>query len=264
MSRGCVSGSHALSLCADPVGEVLAAFSVVVVHGVRAVALVCVQGCADVLPGEAEGAFRGRPFKCCLSTKRVQKNGLENQGMVIERGNCRKNLRARVSALRVILSKVDRDAPENREIETIEPDNRILALVAMVMPIPWRCEDHVSSLHPDFLTLDGCEAIIAFDDEPQRECGVSVCRSCLARQDELEATVNCVGGVGSICCGVLMVLILRNTNTEERGFDIRIFEFTSMSTRLSASSAPTIFPASIKDGRSSLYLHTVGTAFGFG
>lgn len=37
-----------------------------------------------------------------------------------------------------------------------------------------------------------------------------------------------------------------------------------MRTLLSASSAPTIFPASIKDGRSSLYLHTVGTALGFG
>jgi hypothetical protein len=66
----------------------------------------------------------------------------------------------------------------------------------MIMPMPrWR-EDHITPLHLDFLTLNGCEAIGALDDKSECESCMSVCGSCLAWVDELEAAVDGVGCVG--------------------------------------------------------------------
>lgn len=121
------------------------------------------------------------------------------------------SLHARVSTLLVILGKVDRDAPEERKTQAVEPDDQVFALVAVVVPIPWRGEDDVPALHGDLLAFDSRESILSLDDEPQRERGVSVRGGCLARQDELEAAVDCIGGVGGFCCGMVVSAIERYT-----------------------------------------------------
>ena len=72
----------------------------------------------------------------------------------------------------------------------------------MIMPMPrWR-QNHVSPRHTNLLALHSRESARPLYDEAQGKRDVPVCRSCFARLDELEACVECVGGVGSVEGGV--------------------------------------------------------------
>jgi hypothetical protein len=57
----------------------------------------------------------------------------------------------------------------------------------MIMPMPRRGQNDIPPRHGNFLALDGSEAIVALDDEPQRERDVSVSGGRFPREDELEA-----------------------------------------------------------------------------
>lgn len=162
----------------------------------------------------------------------------------------------------IILRKIDWHIPEERQIQPIQPDHRIRALVAMVMPMPRRGQDHVAARHGDLLPFNGRKAIAAFDDEAQRERDVAVCGGRLAGEDELEAAVDGVGGVWWFC--IKSASHSLSLSLRLRLLGVRILGFTSISTLLSASSAPTISPACISAGRISLYFHRTGAALGLG
>ena len=57
--------------------------------------------------------------------------------------------------------------------------------MTMIVPVPRWCENNVPSAHADFLTFDGGEAAVAFDDEAEGKSDVTVCAGCFTWLDEL-------------------------------------------------------------------------------
>jgi hypothetical protein len=57
--------------------------------------------------------------------------------------------------------------------------------MTMIVPVPRWCENNVPSAHADFLTFDGGEAAVAFDDEAEGKSDVTVGAGCFTWLDEL-------------------------------------------------------------------------------
>lgn len=68
----------------------------------------------------------------------------------------------------------------------------------MIMPVPGRRHHDIAPNQGHFLAFNGCEAFTR-DDEAARVRLMSMGRRRFARIDELEASVDCVCCVGSIC-----------------------------------------------------------------
>jgi len=98
-----------------------------------------------------------------------------------------------------MLHEVDGEMAEVRQIESVEPDHGAGAVLAVVVPVHGRCEDHVAAAHLDAAAVDGREAPFALDDEAHGERDVSVRGGGLVGHDELETGVDGVGGVGRGC-----------------------------------------------------------------
>jgi hypothetical protein len=90
--------------------------------------------------------------------------------------------------------RFDAVLPE-RQIQSVEPDHRAIALVAVIVPFPRRREHHVAAFHHDLLALDRGEAAFALDDEAQRERRVPMRARRLTGQNRLQARVERVGGI---------------------------------------------------------------------
>lgn len=97
------------------------------------------------------------------------------------------------------------------QVEPVEPDHGARAVLAVVVPVPGRREDHVAALHADAPAVHGGEAALALDDEAHGEGDVPVGAGRLVGHDELEACVEGVGREGGIflvgahksgCCGL--------------------------------------------------------------
>ena len=67
------------------------------------------------------------------------------------------------------------------------------------MPIPGWCQNDVSALHVDSLTMDSCEATFAFDNEAHGEGRMSVGWSSLVRHYELKSSVDRIRSKWSVC-----------------------------------------------------------------
>jgi|SRR5277367_3060059 len=105
------------------------------------------------------------------------------------------HLPARVTLFLIWLREIYRSVFEQREIQPIKPDYWILAFITMVMPMPRRCQDDITTLHGHFLAFHCCETLFALYDEAQSEGNMSMCRSCLIWKYQLKSTIDGIGGV---------------------------------------------------------------------
>lgn len=137
----------------------------------------------------------------------------------------------------VLLGKVNGGESEERQVEGVQPDDRSVALVAVIVPVPNGRHDHVTPLQWHLLALDRREAL-AVNDEPESKSNVPVSGRRLSGVDDLEAAVDGIRGVrrfydmsDSLNCAGL-----------ECGC-LRIVGLTSIRTLLSACFSPTISAA---------------------
>ena len=85
--------------------------------------------------------------------------------------------------------------PEERKVEGVEPNDRLIALVAVVVPVPSGGDDDITPLQGNLLTLYGGETL-AVDDEPDGKGNMAVSRGSFARVDELETTIYGIRRIG--------------------------------------------------------------------
>src|ERR1700751_3762444 len=78
---------------------------------------------------------------------------------------------------------------DDRNVEPIEPKNRVAAGIAVIVPGPRRRNDEVALMHDRALTIDGRVGAFALENETKRGLGVTVSRRDLARHDQLHAGV---------------------------------------------------------------------------
>jgi hypothetical protein len=82
-----------------------------------------------------------------------------------------------------VLDKMDREVSEVGQIQAVQPDHRAAAILAMVMVVPSRRQDHISLLHADASPMHRRKAPIALDDIAHCKRGVSVRWGGLIRHD---------------------------------------------------------------------------------
>ena len=82
---------------------------------------------------------------------------------------------------------------DDRDVEAVEPEHRLVGLVAVVVPRHRRRDDEVAVVHRRPLAVHGRVRAVAFEHEAQGALRVPVCGRDLARQHELHAGVE-VGG----------------------------------------------------------------------
>ena len=99
----------------------------------------------------------------------------------------------RLHLLRIALGEARVEKRHQRNIEAVEPDDGLLARIAVVVERPRRRDDEVTRMHGGPLTVDGGICAFAFDDKAQRRLAVTVTRRNLAGQDQLQAGVQAVG-----------------------------------------------------------------------
>ncbi len=74
----------------------------------------------------------------------------------------------------------------DRDVEPVEPDHRLVGLVAMVVPGPGRCDHEIAGQHRRALAIDRGIGALSLDNEAQCRLGVAVRRRHFARQDQLQ------------------------------------------------------------------------------
>lgn len=70
-----------------------------------------------------------------------------------------------------------------------------ITTISMIMPIPNRRKNDIASFHSHTLPMDSRKPSFTLDDETHGECNVTVGWCCLVWHDELETTVDRVGGI---------------------------------------------------------------------
>lgn len=156
------------------------------------------------------------------------------------------SLRAGVARLGVVLGKVNGNVLEHREIETIKPYHDILAFVTMVVPAPRRREYNITSVHVELLALNSGEAPFALDDKAKGKRTMTMSRCGLTRVNELETSIQRVGGLRSLCYFANVSKVPFNDVIIQNLLSLGLI---NISTRRSASSAPMRSPDSIRAGR---------------
>ncbi len=74
---------------------------------------------------------------------------------------------------------------QHRPVGAVKPDDRCVAAIDVVVPIPTRCRDQIARLHRQGLAFDDGRRAVALDDEADRAHGVTVRRRKLAGPDHL-------------------------------------------------------------------------------
>ena len=82
--------------------------------------------------------------------------------------------RHRLLLLRIIFSKTAAKIVDQRQVETIQPDNRFLPRIAVVMPAPLRRENKIAGAHGRALAIDGGKRAMAFHNKAQRRLVMTV------------------------------------------------------------------------------------------
>ena len=86
---------------------------------------------------------------------------------------------------------------KERQIQDIEPHDWLLALVAVIVPMPIRSDDDVATCEGQLLALNSGESLTV-DDEAKRRRDMSMGRRRLSGVDELQAGVDGVCSEGSL------------------------------------------------------------------
>lgn len=84
----------------------------------------------------------------------------------------------------------------------VEPDDRIVPIIAVIVPGELWCEDQVARLHLTALALHGGVAAAAPQDEPERRESVAMGADVLVGLQMLEGGVDSMGGVLSVEAGI--------------------------------------------------------------
>ena len=108
-----------------------------------------------------------------------------------------RNLLARVTRVGVTLSKVHWSEAEQGQVQHVQPNNRLITFVAVVMPVPDRCDNNISSNKRHLLSLDSSETF-TIHDEATGKGKMSVCWGSLARVDDLQAAIDGVCSIGGL------------------------------------------------------------------
>ena len=78
---------------------------------------------------------------------------------------------------------------EQGDVETVKPHDRLVPLVAVIVPDHGGREDEVAGGHAHFFPVNTGISATSFHDEPQRRGRVAMGAGRLARQDELHRGV---------------------------------------------------------------------------
>ena len=92
-----------------------------------------------------------------------------------------------------LLGEAGVEEADQRNVEAVEPDDRIGAVVAVVVEGPRRRDDEVAVAHRRPLAVDRGVRAFAVENETQRRLGVAMRRRDLARQDQLQPGVERLG-----------------------------------------------------------------------
>lgn len=99
-----------------------------------------------------------------------------------------------------MLDEVHGKVPELRQIQTVKPDHWTRAVLSVIVVIPRRSYNHITTLHGNTAAMNSRETTFTLNDESHGERCVAMCRSGLIWHDQLESGVN---GVRSIWCLLL-------------------------------------------------------------
>jgi putative membrane protein len=91
--------------------------------------------------------------------------------------------------LRALLGEAGVEESDQRDVEAVEPDHRLAAVVAVVVEGPRRRDDEVAEAHRRALAVDGRVGAFAVEHQAQRRLRVPVRRRHLAGQDQLQPGV---------------------------------------------------------------------------
>ena len=89
-----------------------------------------------------------------------------------------------------LLGEAGVEEAHHRDVQAVEPDDRIAAVVAVVVVRPRRRDDEVAEAHRRPLAVDGRVRAFAVEDEAKRRLRVPVRGRHFAGQDELQAGVD--------------------------------------------------------------------------
>lgn len=85
---------------------------------------------------------------------------------------------------------------EEWQIQHVKPDDRLVTLVAMIVPVPCGRDNHIATSQWHLLALNRSEAL-AIDDEATGEGNMPMCWRSLTGLYYLQATINSIGSVWS-------------------------------------------------------------------
>ena len=95
----------------------------------------------------------------------------------------------RLLLFRVIFREAATEVVHQRQVKTIEPDNRFISWVTVVMPAPLRGKDKVAGAHLGALAVDGGKRAVAFHHKAQRRLVMAMARGDFTRHNQLQARV---------------------------------------------------------------------------
>ena len=95
----------------------------------------------------------------------------------------------RLHRARVMFGEAGVEHVDDRNIQAVQPDDRLVARVAVVVVGPRRRQNEVARVHRRPLAIDGGVGALTLDDQPKRGGGVAVGAGDFAGQDELQPGV---------------------------------------------------------------------------
>lgn len=107
------------------------------------------------------------------------------------------HLRARVTLLGVSFGVVNGRVGKQRQIQHVQPDYGSVAFVAVIMPMPRRCDDNITPHEGHFLAFHGSETF-SFNNEAASICDMAVGGCSLPWFDDLETAVDGICGMGGL------------------------------------------------------------------
>src|SRR6266508_2852637 len=102
----------------------------------------------------------------------------------------------RLAALRIALLHDLVQRRDERKIQTVEPQYRLLRIVGVIVPGELGRENQITGLHDALLAVDRRVSTVALNNEAQRRRRVAVRSRVLAGLDVLEGNLDRVRGKG--------------------------------------------------------------------
>ena len=91
----------------------------------------------------------------------------------------------RLLIFRVILSEAAAQIVHQRQVEAVEPDHRLIAGIAVIVPAPLRRQNKVAGAHGGAFAIDGGKCPFTFNHKAQRRLVMTVARRHFAGHDQL-------------------------------------------------------------------------------